>query len=312
MQRWKKLLFSFSFSIILLACFTNIALADNKDVLDQANIIAPKVQENIKNINDNQMSEIKGHPQIAVVTKKTLKGTGTDNIDEYGQQLFDKYHFGNKKYDNGVVLIVTLHPHKVRMQTGYGLESILPDSYINTLMDDQVKGLFKEKKYSAGINIMVNKIANRIESQSSKIKTNKQRETENAIKFRDLLAIILIPSILIAFFKFNYDKKYKSDSKKFDNLIEQRNLSSFDRAYLSNLSLRKKAEAINEIGKGIAAGIVIDRLLSERDYHSDDNDDDDHFDNSGFNGFTDFGGFSDNDFGGFGGDSGGGGGDSSW
>lgn len=312
MQRWKKLLFSFSFSIILLACFTNIALADNKDVFDQANIIAPKVQENIKNINDNQMSKIKGHPQIAVVTKKTLKGTGTDNIDEYGQQLFDKYHFGNKKYDNGVVLIVTLHPHKVRMQTGYGLESILPDSYINTLMDDQVKGLFKEKKYSAGINIMVNKIANRIESQSSKIKTNKQRETENAIKFRDLLAIILIPSILIAFFKFNYDKKYKSDSKKFDNLIEQRNLSSFDRAYLSNLSLRKKAEAINEIGEGIAAGIVIDRLLSERDYHSDDNDDDDHFDNSGFNGFTDFGGFSDNDFGGFGGDSGGGGGDSSW
>ncbi len=171
----KKLLISIGFFITFLACFTKPALADNTDVLDQANIISPEVQRDIKSINDGRMSKLKGHSQIAVVTRNRLDGTGTGNIDDYGQQLFDKYHFGNKKYDNGVVLIIILHPHKIRMQTGYGLESILPDNYINTLMDDRMKSLFKEGKYSTGIDIMVNKMASRIESQSDALASNKDR-----------------------------------------------------------------------------------------------------------------------------------------
>ena len=319
----KKLLVSIGFFITFLACFTKPALADNTDVLDQANIISPEVQRDIKSINDERMSKLKGHPQIAVVTRNSLDGTGTGNIDDYGQQLFDKYHFGNKKYDNGVVLIIILHPHKIRMQTGYGLESILPDNYINTLMDDRMKSLFKEGKYSTGIDIMVNKMASRIESQSDALASNKDR-TKNEDEMATFgkifaseitmilpLALICIV-ILIPLVKRNAGD-YEDKSDKFDNLVGERNLSSFDRARLDNLSIYEKRKAMGQIAKGVAAGIVIDRLLADHkrrhddDYHHDHFDDNDSWDND--DSFDDFGG---GDFGGFGGDSGGGGGDSSW
>lgn len=89
-----------------LVVFVQPVKADNQDVLDQANVLSESTQSKIKKINDNELSKIKGHPQIAVVTRNSLAGTKADVIDEYGQQVFDKYHFGRKGYDNGILIVI--------------------------------------------------------------------------------------------------------------------------------------------------------------------------------------------------------------
>ena len=68
-----------------LVVFVQPVKADNQDVLDQANVLSESAQSKIKKINDNELSKIKGHPQIAVVTRNELAGTKADDIDEYGQ-----------------------------------------------------------------------------------------------------------------------------------------------------------------------------------------------------------------------------------
>ena len=146
---------------MIFICLTKTANAsESHNVLDDTNTLDSETIEYIDRLNNNELSKIKGHPQLAVVVKNELP----DNydLDEYGQYLFDKYKFGTKDYDNGVLFLIVMHPHHFRMQTGYGAESVLPDAYVNELMNDRVQGLFRANDYNAGVRIMAKKAVDRM------------------------------------------------------------------------------------------------------------------------------------------------------
>lgn len=186
----KKLhrLIAFLGSLILVLCFagcftSNAQAAQN--VLDQAGILNHSTVHYIDQLNDNELSKIKGHPQLVVVTKKSLDDTNCDNIDDYGQYLFDKYHFGRAGYDNGVLLLVILDPHGFRMQTGYGAESVLPDNYVHTLMSPEVKDLFRHNDYNQGIKIMASKAVNRMQTHADDFRSKSEVNTHQAAILRE-------------------------------------------------------------------------------------------------------------------------------
>ena len=187
MKKLHKLIAFFG-SLILVLCFTGcftskVQAAQN--VLDQAGILDHSTVHYIDQLNDNELSKIKGHPQLVVVTKKSLDDTSFDNIDDYGQYLFDKYHFGRAGYDNGVLLLVILDPHGFRMQTGYGAESVLPDNYVHTLMSPEVKDLFRHNDYNQGIKIMADKAVNRMQTHASDFRSKSEVNTHQAAVLRE-------------------------------------------------------------------------------------------------------------------------------
>lgn len=142
-------------------CLAKTANAsESHNVLDNTNILDSETIEYIDRLNNNELSKIKGHPQLAVVVKNELPNNY--DLDEYGQYLFDKYKFGTKDYDNGVLFLIIMHPHHFRMQTGYGAESVLPDAYVNELMNDRVQRLFRANDYNEGVRIMAKKAVNRM------------------------------------------------------------------------------------------------------------------------------------------------------
>lgn len=187
MKKLHKLI-AFLGSLILVLCFagrftSKVQAAQN--VLDQAGILDHSTVHYIDQLNDNELSKIKGHPQLVVVTKKSLDDTSFDNIDDYGQYLFDKYHFGRAGYDNGVLLLVILDPHGFRMQTGYGAESVLPDNYVHTLMSPEVKDLFRHNDYNQGIKIMASKAVNRMQTHASNFRSKSEVNTHHAAVLRE-------------------------------------------------------------------------------------------------------------------------------
>ena len=155
------------------------ALADNKDVMDQAGVLSPKTQQEIKNLNQHQLSSVKTKPQLAVVTVKSLKG---QDIDDVAQSYFDKYRFGRKGYDNGVLLLIAVKDHQVRMQTGYGVEGALPDLYIKKLMTPSVKDQLRNQDYDSAVMAMSQQIVGRLEKQEGKIRTQTKAQAEAEVK----------------------------------------------------------------------------------------------------------------------------------
>lgn len=162
-------------SLFLIVCalflswilFLTPARADNHDVMDDANVLDQQTERYIYDVNQNQLAKIKGHPQIAVITKKSVDGS----IEDEAQQLFNHYRFGTKGYDNGALLLIDVGGHHVRMQTGYGIESAVPDNFVNQLMNSDVQADFRNDDYSAGTKKMVKKLANRIVDKQSDLRS---------------------------------------------------------------------------------------------------------------------------------------------
>lgn len=174
----RRCLIALVISILPILMLVHPVSANNHDVQDDAGIINQATQDYIKQVNDNQMAKIKGHPQIAVMTTQSLDDlpmkydfVDTSDLDEAAQEIFNHYRLGTKGYDNGVLLLVSVDDHKVRMQTGYGVESVLPDNYVNTIFSDPEKADFRRGDYSVGIKSMVQKTADRLTDQASNIRT---------------------------------------------------------------------------------------------------------------------------------------------
>jgi uncharacterized protein len=97
--------------------------------------------------------------QIAVVTIKSLE---EDSLEDFSSRLFKSWGIGQKGKDNGVLLLVSYADKKIRIEVGYGLEALLPDSFAGETIRDIIAPEFKNGEFGAGILGGVNAIRSRI------------------------------------------------------------------------------------------------------------------------------------------------------
>lgn len=86
--------------------------------------------------------------QVFIATVKSLEG---DSIEDYASRLFENWKIGQKGKDNGVLFLVALDDHKIRIEVGYGLEPVITDGRAGRIRDEDVIPLFKKNDYEGGI-----------------------------------------------------------------------------------------------------------------------------------------------------------------
>ena len=124
-QRWLAILLIYwicSLSFV----FAEINLPDPTRefyVGDFADVLSPETENWIVHTNLNY-ERTEERPQIVVVTVPDLQGA---TIEGYAVALFEKWGIGNKKYDNGVLVLLSVGEREIRIEVGYGLEGAIPD-----------------------------------------------------------------------------------------------------------------------------------------------------------------------------------------
>ena len=116
-------------------------------VVDLAGIIDQSVQTKL----DRYLRELeqKTSAQMAILTIKSLQG---QSLEEFSITIaHDKWKLGQKGKDNGVLLVVALDDRKYRIEVGYGLEGILPDSLVGSIGRQYLVPYFRKGDYSDGI-----------------------------------------------------------------------------------------------------------------------------------------------------------------
>lgn len=86
--------------------------------------------------------------QIVVVI---INSTEPYDIADYAYQLGRKWGVGQDGKDNGVVLLWAPGDRKVTIQTGYGMEGVLPDIYAKRIISNIITPNFKEVRYFQGL-----------------------------------------------------------------------------------------------------------------------------------------------------------------
>lgn len=115
-------------------------------VVDQANIIQSDKRAAIEQKSADL--EEKSGIQLVVATVNSLEG---QEIEPYANGLFRKWALGEKKKNNGVLLLVAPNERRVRIEVGYGLEGTLTDALSKVIISNAMTPRFKAGNYSEGI-----------------------------------------------------------------------------------------------------------------------------------------------------------------
>jgi uncharacterized protein len=115
-------------------------------VSDVANILQPETEQKLNTL-INQLQAYNGS-EIAVVTLPDSTPLATPK--ELATKLFNTWHIGQKDKDNGLLFLISVGDRRVEIETGYGIEAILPDAKVGRIIEQQITPAFKRGDFDAG------------------------------------------------------------------------------------------------------------------------------------------------------------------
>lgn len=130
--------------------------------------------------------------QVAVVLINSLEGY---DVADYAVRLAETWGIGGAKNNNGVLLLVSLGDRKVTIQTGYGIEGVLPDAITKRIITREITPYFKEGNYYGGLAAGTDAI---IAYTKGEYKNDKPRDTARGSGVDVIIVIIIVIIILLA------------------------------------------------------------------------------------------------------------------
>ena len=126
----------------------NVQLQDSTQfVSDVAHIIEP---EALQRINETLQSLRQTHGVEGVVITLPTIGNG-GSIEELALKILRGWGVGSKVDNSGFVMLISLDSRQIRIETGYGLEGVLPDALCSQIIAHRMAPHFKRGDYSTGI-----------------------------------------------------------------------------------------------------------------------------------------------------------------
>ena len=87
----------------------------------------------------------------ASIVVATVKTVGENDPNDYANRLYQAWGIGKKGEDKGVLIFLAVKEKRVRIETGYGVEGILPDGLAGEIIDRYAIPAFKTGDYGKGL-----------------------------------------------------------------------------------------------------------------------------------------------------------------
>ena len=158
-------------------------------VVDNANVFASQDRQALERklvaLDDSTSN------QICVVTVPSMNG---EVIEEVANKTFRDWGIGNKKTNNGILILVAVNDRKIRIEVGYGLEGAVPDVTANDIINNDIKPAFKQGNYLGGINAAVDDLS---KAAVGEYKVKRERQKSSGGGGSNILGIIIIIIVII-------------------------------------------------------------------------------------------------------------------
>jgi uncharacterized protein len=115
-------------------------------VNDFAGVISPEYEREISAL----VREVLEKTGTAIVVA-TMPDIGGAEYNDYANRLYSAWGIGKKGEDKGVLIFVTVKERKMRIETGYGVEGILPDGLVGEIRDQYMIPYLRKDQFGEGI-----------------------------------------------------------------------------------------------------------------------------------------------------------------
>ena len=130
---------------------------------------------------------------IVIITVPDLQGY---DVAELALKYLREWGIGTKDKNNGVIILVSKEERKARIETGYGMEGVLPDITAKHIIDEVMIPNFKANDYYRGFDQTIDAI---ILAARGEYKSDIKRSTgRGGIPFRAIFFIIVIIILIIS------------------------------------------------------------------------------------------------------------------
>lgn len=157
-------------------------------VNDFGNFLEPfqreALEKKIRAYNDSTSSA------IIIITVPDLEG---NDIAEVAFKYMREWKPGVADKDNGVIILVSKEPRRARIETGYGMEGVLPDITAKNIIEQRMIPNFKENDYYRGFDNAVDAI---IQAAAGEYKAVPAKKQSKGVSFK-LLGLLAIVVFLI-------------------------------------------------------------------------------------------------------------------
>jgi uncharacterized protein len=126
--------------------------------------------------------------QIAILIVNSLEG---EVLEEYTLRVAEKWKLGLKDKDNGVLLLIAVDDHKMRIEVGYGLEGVVTDAMASRIIRNELAPNFRKDDYDTGVISAVNAIIAAIGGEYRADETDENSAEELGLKERILLGVFI-------------------------------------------------------------------------------------------------------------------------
>ena len=165
----------------------------NGRVNDYAKIIKDSDKTQIENLLQNL--EEKNGAQIAVLTLKSLEN---EELNDFSLKVAETWKLGQADKDNGVLLLISMEEHSIRIETGYGAEGLLTDAKCGLIIRNIIVPEFQKGNYSQGIKEAVTNMVGILTEDEELINSEALSKTQENDNTAGLAFIIL--AVFIIFF----------------------------------------------------------------------------------------------------------------
>ncbi|MDQ1355378.1 MAG: uncharacterized protein QG657_5688 [Acidobacteriota bacterium] len=116
-------------------------------VNDYAGVLNSSQKEQLETL--LQDVENKTSSQVVLLTINSLEG---EALEDFSIRVVENWKIGQKEFSNGVLVLLALAEKKIRIEVGYGLESIITDMKSGYIIREIILPYFKKGDYYNGLN----------------------------------------------------------------------------------------------------------------------------------------------------------------
>jgi uncharacterized protein len=164
-------------------------------VNDYAQVISPQYEAQM-----SQLAQALWDQTGTSVVVATFRDLGGESPQIFANKLYESWGIGTKGEDKGVLILLALKERRVRIETGYGSEGILPDAKVGEILDQHVVPLLRLDRYGEGLlNGMV--AVSQVVAQDAGVKLDLDRYAPGvAVQPKARSGVRLLPLLLIILF----------------------------------------------------------------------------------------------------------------
>ena len=149
----KPAVISILFVLILLFLFVAFPLAADEKFpapMGAVNDFAGVIPSQYKRPMNNLAIEVMQKTGTSVVVA-TFESIGDSDPADFANRLYEAWGIGKEGQDKGVLILLAVRERRVRIETGYGIEGILPDGLTGEILDKYVIPYLKKGDYGRGL-----------------------------------------------------------------------------------------------------------------------------------------------------------------